>query len=329
MRSIGGAFASKWEPFRPWQPMVYSAVERSLRDGSFRPDVLVTFGHPWVDHEIGLELKRRLGLPWIAHFSDPWVDNPLVGMTSEAARSALRRREAAVIETAARVIFTSQETVDLVMDNYPSHLRNRTVVLPHCFDDTLFAPRPPVERGVIRCLGKFYGERQPDVLIEALRVIYRERPDILSGIRFEIIGNYSERSTIRPEGVPCLSFRPAVPYLQSLKLMAGAEALFLIDAPSEVSVFLPSKLIEYIGAGRPVFGITPAGTAEDLIRRYGGVTADPSDGPAVVEMIINIVSSLGETPVNDSVRDEFAMESVGRRFDKIVRSCLEPPSGET
>src|SRR5262249_10313899 len=35
-------------------------------------DVLVSFAQPWSDHLIGRRVHRATGLPWVAHFSDPW-----------------------------------------------------------------------------------------------------------------------------------------------------------------------------------------------------------------------------------------------------------------
>src|ERR1051325_6091651 len=60
----------------PWKRPVVKTIERFLTTQQFQPDVLVTFAFPLVDNVIGLELKRRLKLPWLAHFSDPWVDSP-------------------------------------------------------------------------------------------------------------------------------------------------------------------------------------------------------------------------------------------------------------
>src|SRR6188472_3483761 len=36
-------------------------------------DVLVSYGQPFSDHLVGLRVRRATGLPWVAHFSDPWV----------------------------------------------------------------------------------------------------------------------------------------------------------------------------------------------------------------------------------------------------------------
>ena len=40
-------------------------------------DAIHTVSFPCSSHLIGYELKKEFGLPWIAHFYDPWVDNPL------------------------------------------------------------------------------------------------------------------------------------------------------------------------------------------------------------------------------------------------------------
>ena len=76
--------AQRFAPFYARVPDEYrgwvSKAERSLwsriEEAEFRPDVLVTFGEPMSDHILGLQIHRRLGVPWVAHFSDPWVDNP-------------------------------------------------------------------------------------------------------------------------------------------------------------------------------------------------------------------------------------------------------------
>ena len=64
------------DEFRKWVPRAETAIRAHLERTGFVPDVLVTFGEPMSDHLVGLRLKRQMGLRWIAHFSDPWIDNP-------------------------------------------------------------------------------------------------------------------------------------------------------------------------------------------------------------------------------------------------------------
>src|SRR5919202_1568394 len=86
------------------------AYPRSIQ---FARDAVVTFSQPTTDHLVGLELKKIWRAPWVAHFSDPWVDNPYYA-TDAATRDFNLAAERAVCEVADRLVFTSEETVDLV-----------------------------------------------------------------------------------------------------------------------------------------------------------------------------------------------------------------------
>ena len=59
---------------RPWRRRARRAALAAI--AAERPDALVSFGMPMTDHLLGLDLKRATGLPWLAHFSDPWAGNP-------------------------------------------------------------------------------------------------------------------------------------------------------------------------------------------------------------------------------------------------------------
>lgn len=88
---------------------------------------LRVFGQPRSDHLLGLHLKQRLRLPWLAHFSDPWTDTPF-------------RRQGPFcrpVNDADRVIFTSAETLELVMRKYPAGRYAKACVLPHAYEPRL------------------------------------------------------------------------------------------------------------------------------------------------------------------------------------------------
>ena len=322
--------------FRPWKPAVMRAVAAFARERGYAPDVLASFGFPMSDHLIGLALKRRLRVPWVAHFSDPWVDNPFTRHDPLTRRLNLSL-EGKVLAAADRLVFTSRETLELVMSKYPRGLKAKARVVAHAYDPEQFPAREGAAGGplVIRYLGDLYNHRSPEPLFRALAHTLSERPQLLSGVRFEIVGSTYELDlgamglNALPEGM--VAVKPSVKYLDSLTLMAGADGLLVIDAPAEVSVFLPSKLIDYVGAGRPVLGITPPGTAADLIRRLGGWVADPSDVPAVAAALQTFVAYLRERqgarePWGDAgVRRGFAVATVSREFEGILEELLGRP----
>src|SRR5262249_24783952 len=146
-------------------------------------------------------------------------------------------------------------------------------------------------------------------------------PELLHGIHFEFVGSTSDFNLSDfgfdrlPPGL--VTFCPTVSYLQSLALMSSADGLLVIDAPATTSVFLPSKLIDYLGPARPVFGITPPGTAANLINELGGWVADPSQHAAVDHGLHSFVTYLHERrkaqgePWGDLVvRSRFKADSV-------------------
>lgn len=317
------------DAFKRWNRHVHRALEPILREQSF--DAVVTFGAPMSDHLIGLKLKREYGLPWIAHFSDPWVDNPFT--TSDRLTDSLNRlQEKAVIESSDISVFTSAETVDLVFRKYPSSWKQRARVLPHAFDPVLFKNCPNHNNGSIkiRYLGDFYGPRTPEPLVRALAELHKSEPEILKNVTFEFVGNLAHSKSVSAgfESLPkeLVVIRSPVAYLESLRLMEEASALLVIDAPSDRSVFLPSKLIDYLGARRPIFGITPSGTAATLIRELNGWIADPGDNASIQNQLKSLLSFLRETktdssPVwgNDAVTARFNISTVGEEFIKIIR----------
>lgn len=321
------------DQFVPWRPAVLAAVEEQVRDGWYEPDVLATFGSPMSDHLIGLILKRRLGVPWVAHFSDPWADNPFLGY-DRLTRRYNRALEARVVREADRLVFTTDETVALFASKHGSAIERKSRVLPHAFDPELFGE--PAARDssslVVRYLGDFYGRRSPAPLFRALRRLLDTEPATLEGVRFELVGGKGEGQLEEaglgslPEGL--VVSLPSVKYLESLRLMSEADGLLVIDAPAELSVFLPSKLIDYVGAARPVFGITPPGAAAGLIRRLGGWVADLSDAVAVADtlksFLAHLRASAGETAAwgDREVRRSFEPSAVAERFAGILREVL-------
>lgn len=326
----------------PWRRKAYPRALGSLAE--HWPDALLSFGMPMSDHLLALRLKRRTGLPWLAHFSDPWVDN-LYLQTSALERRVNAALERRVLAHADQVLFTSARTLSLVMDKYPAAWRARAAVLPHAWDldhfSTPLAAAPPrrdaapaaARRHTVRYIGACYGARSPEPLFAALAHIARHQPRALDTVVFEFIGHISPHFLASaafqalPPGLVVL--RGAVAYRESLQLTMDASALLVIDAPSATeSVFLPSKLVESIGAGRPVWGITPAGTAADLIAAWSGgchASADPADPHAVERMLLSGLARLDAglaASGSPEVAQRFAAHRVAAALKEHVRHAM-------
>jgi glycosyltransferase involved in cell wall biosynthesis len=284
--------------------------------------VLVTFGQPMMDHLAGLTIKRRTGVRWIAHFSDPWADNPFDPRAGDWLES-----EAAVLESADLAIFTSQETVDLVYAKHPRAWRARARVLPHAYDASLY-PEAAGENDYItvRYLGNLFAGRGPEPLFKALSILNKRSPEILTRVRFEFIGETPSSGATNPllSQLPpqCVKFLPRVGYLQSLSLAKSADLLLNIDAPATTSVFLPSKLIDYVGAERPIFGISPPGTAATLINSLGGWVADPTQPEQIASKLSAALAYVAQRQIepqyNAAIRSTYEVSVVSASFERMI-----------
>ena len=271
-----------------WIDCALSVASDLIRHRDY--SLLITFSNPVSDHLIGLRLRREVPISWIAHFSDPWIDDPYLRYRglSRIWNAALERK---VIGRADRLIFVCADTQELVMRKYPDSWKSKAFVVPQCFDRTAY-PAPSDNRGniVFRHLGSFFGMRTPEPLISALGRLRRENPHLLDGVVFEFIGECDQPARdllsvhILKGVVRVVSL---VPYRDSLRLMVDSDVLVLIDARDiDPNVFLPSKLIDYLGAKRPILGITPIrGPSADLIRKANGLIADPIHIEDVAEAV--------------------------------------------
>jgi glycosyltransferase involved in cell wall biosynthesis len=323
------------DEFRPWVPLAVTAVAERLRRTGYRPDLFATFGEPMSDHLVGLRLKSALGVPWIAHFSDPWVDNSF-RRYEFLARFLNMRLERRVVAAADRMIFTSQETLDLVMRKYPAHWRGKAAVLPHSFDPALYPP-PVRLHGplLIRYLGNFYGHRSPVPLFRALTLMLARDPKMLRDVQFELVGQIPKRMQKHPSlrSLPdgLVRLRSPVPYTQSLALMSQSDVLLVIDGPDVLSVFLPSKLIDYLGARVPIFGIVPPGTSAKLLTRLGAPVANPDDPEAVataLRLVLERARARRDAPDwqpwgDPAIISEFDIASVSKAFSRIVHDTVQ------
>ncbi|RLJ67994.1 glycosyltransferase [Sulfurisoma sediminicola] len=276
-----------WPPQEPvtpdnWVRRSLAVLRRDVR--ALRPDVFVSFAQPWIDHVVGLQLKRKFPrLPWVAHFSDPWVDSPYFDVPDPVKRQQAIERERAIIEAADAVIFTTTETADLVMAKYPAAWRDKVHVVGHGFDAELLsavAPPPCSDKFRISHTGNIYGHREPIALLRALATLATDG-DIRRHLAVEFVGHATPgmREAVEQLGIgDFVSLAPNVPYLESLALGQASDLLLVVDAPAERSVFFPSKIVDYLMLRRPILAVTPTvGVTATVLGDLGFPTVDPAD----------------------------------------------------
>lgn len=316
---------SKWVWIGPAVAAAEAAAARTRFDG------LVTFAQPWSDHLIGLHVHRAAKLPWVAHFSDPWIDSPYWNGSSRR-RAAAATMEGEIVRAADAIVFVTDEAADLVMKKYPRELRAKVSIVPHGFDARRPTQLASEERrgGPLRLTytGRFYdGLRTPDTLLRAVARLDAEHSldgELEIGFVGPFVTGFAREATSL--GIDRLvHFRDRVPPADAQQLAAGADVLLVLDAPSSSpSPFLPSKLVDYLALRKPIFGVTPLdGASASLLRRIGGFVASPDDEAGIGNALRDLLrrhreGRLGVGVDFDRVAAEYDIARTTAKFSDVL-----------
>lgn len=290
---------------------------------------LVTFAQPWSDHEIGRQIKKRFGLPWVAHFSDPWSDSPYYSQLSAEVLRGYAAAEAGVVEAADAVVFTSQPTLDLVMAKYPADWRGKAFVVPHAYDaDVLGAvrpqPRPSASLRLVHVGTLYQDARTPEGLFEALALL-RKHDARAQGLELVFVGHAPEavrQAAARWRVEDLVTWVGVRPYAESLGWMASADVLLVIDKQDPVSVFFPSKLVEYLPWGKPVLGLTPReGVTAGIVRSLNWPCVAPDDIAGMARALAALLDGQGRElpPVPEQKLRAYDIRHATNLVEDIVR----------
>ncbi len=332
-----------------WKPFAMKKASECLRAGGY--DFLYTRSVPFTDHLIGLSLKRKFDIPWIAHFSDPWTESIYANYRSDALRKKNEAWEKTVMETADALVFTSLETLELYAAKYGEAVRIKSHVMNHTFNEDMVAKVKVAVDGesadgksgetgniwlakddaggqprkkVLSHVGNFYGKRTPDDIIEAVCEAKKTDPALGEKLSIDFYGNVPGmyREDIAAAGVDdVIHCCGEVPYFESQKAMRRSNFLISVDASCENNVFFPSKLVEYMAYERPIIAITSnRGTVSRVLSESGHLTVENGDTEALAQILLDISDgTLDTTGIDYSAVKNYRPQQVAKDFIEILK----------
>lgn len=320
------------DPYRElWlEAAVQSALQALSRD---RYAALVSFAQPWVDHSVGRVLQKKTGLPWIAHFSDPWVDSIYMKDRMSDTLTVWGKKEKGILRHADSVLFTNSQARDLVMKKYPEEWRKKTKVIPHCFDAAFLpAVSESSKKRRMRLIyfGNVFSGRGPEAFLQALSIL-AQRVSLSELLQVDFIGSgmgyQKQADELGLKGV--VTFHGPFPYSAGLKMAAEADVLLLMDAPSVApSPFLPSKVVDYMMLKKMILSLTPEkGATADLMRRLHCPVVPPDDIPAIVEALAQLLTrwqtgGIDVSHVYEQTIQEYDVARVALQFEEVLSQAI-------
>ncbi|MBP5642964.1 MAG: glycosyltransferase [Bacteroidales bacterium] len=255
-------------------------------------DAIISTGPPHSMHLIARRLHKKLNIPWIADFRDPWTEVFYFDSLKLTKRSIRKHKklENQVITEADKVVAVSwheaadfevlgAKNVEVVTNGYDEECTQNEV---KTVDNEKFTVS---YTGVLLPNESF-------VIWDAFKELCDENPDFNKSLKINLIGHidnsvkkYLSEKDLgeKVDNVEYMQHSQVLDYQRKSDLL-----LLLIPRAKGAECILTGKLFEYIVSGRPVLSVGPVNgdAAKVLSETHCGLTADYDDKAKMKEIIL-------------------------------------------
>lgn len=228
---------------------------------------IITTGPPHSLHLIGLQLKTKLGVRWLADFRDPWTTigyHKQLKLTKKS-QETHKRLEREVLNTADQIIVTSSVT----KKEFENITRKPIEVITNGYDYESVGKVELDSKFSMAHIGSLLSKRNPEVLWKALSDLINNREDFAKDFQLNFVGAVSEDVLNSIEKNNLSDYIDNIGYIshnESIKFQKKSQILLLIEIDSEETIcIIPGKLFEYMVSNRPIVAIGPKGSGVEKI----------------------------------------------------------------
>jgi hypothetical protein len=316
--------------------------------GENKYDFMMSRSMPQQSHSLGLKIKHKNpSLFWIASLADPFGHNPYdfdryfkqgvsfmlkhLPLTVFRIFIYLKNElfERKVLQNADLLIFPSIEQCRYTCKKRYEKLKDHILILPHSYDSGLYPPDVCNEitdddgKVVLSHLGHLNDTRSAEGLIKAVALFKKECPELCEKLVVRLVGNIPEKQKlmIQDNSLSNIIIEKAVNYFESLKIMKNSDMLLLIDADFSFmknNIYFASKLADYMGADKPILGLTTAeGPSASILKAAGCPICFP-DEPEKIAEILKSITRNGPPPFNREVYKTYDAKEIANKFDEAI-----------
>lgn len=252
---------------------------------------------PYSSHLVALKLKMQFGLPWVAQFYEPWVDNPFrrPGINGHKKEIEWERR---IAQEADLIIHNSEEMCDSWKKRYGKIVEKKLFTLPmsFCFGQTKDFISPKMDNKLrFSHIGNLYGLRSAKAFLKSLAYLLSEHPEFKEKIELMLIGKVSDSdinliNELHLTGVVKLLGRLSEE--ECVKYYQQTDIFLVIESADQGLLFFPSKLIRYYYYQKPIIGLTLENSVlYNQLKQNGHNAFTPYDIEGIKYYIMRALSS--------------------------------------
>lgn len=290
-----------------WYPYALHKAKKMCKKIKF--DAILSSSPPNTSHLVAYKLSKETGIPWVADFRDPWVNNPNLALYTSFHRRIHNVLEKKVLQNTNVIVVVSKAFRDNFLKRHTDIRPEKISFIPNGYNEELFPEKKKLpEKFIITHTGIFSGNRIPDSFLQAcsyLKTKNDRNNELLKNIKINFIGPISPYilSLIKKydleDMVHCkegLTHNESVDYL-----LKSAINLLIVNIKSGHNAIIPSKLFDYLATRNPILALCEEGSeAAKIIRETeSGKVVKPDDYKTmakILEEYFNMYKK-GEMPV--------------------------------
>ncbi len=245
----------------------------------------------------------------------------------------VRRIERSALTKASLAIFTSESNRNAYIED-GLVVPNKTVYISQFFDEKLYDPSVRWDGRILNIVyaGHFdqTGCRSPAVFLRSLACFFEKFPEAKGTVQFDFYGRWwSEHDSF----IMDMSLKNDVyihevlSYKAYLNILQQGAVLLLVTAP-EHNLFVPGKLLDCLGAQRPILAFTPlvSETAANLRAADKAEWLCPEDGVSEGALAMEALwrkFSDGAFDVAENLQiSEWSSSVLTKKFENCVRRLI-------
>ena len=245
----------------------------------------------------------------------------------------LAKLERHTLHKAARVIFTADTNRRAYVQQGLAK-EEATAHVPYFFDAAAFQePRPtdavsPEFQIVYFGTFDWRGYRSPQTFLQSLSQFLQQRPEARPHTKFLFYGNWLPEHNAFLEDLhlqDVARIQPSIPYEQYLQVLKRSPILLLVVSPAH-NLFMPSKIVDYFGAGRPIIAFVPRESEMRQVMEQAGMADyacdefDAAAGAAALERLWRRYRA-GELAPQTDKTGFWSSETQIPRYLELVQNC--------
>lgn len=292
-------------------------------------DVVITTGPPHSLHLIGLRLKERINIKWIADFRDPWTEIDHFHQLPLTKKSIKKHQtlEENVLKSADAVL-----VVGNTMKEKYHKFNDNVITITNGFDTELIDSKIELDSTfTLTHIGLMNADRNPQMLWDVLAEIVKEDTSFGNNFELKLIGKVD--STIRVaiatynlskniQIIDYVSHNEVIAYQKKSQVL-----LVIVNNVPNASGIVTGKVFEYLMAKRPILAIAPVnGDLSEIVKETNaGVVVEFDDRDTLKKTILEMYSNWkhGKLFVNSENIGQYHRRELTKKVSELINKITE------